>query len=111
MKDEGPFVLEWAAHHLVLGFDRIVVATNDRRDGTDRLLDAMDRAGHMAHVPSRLAPGDVPQHAGYDAIRRAHGIDRAGWLMMLNADEFLNVHMGGHGSATSRPWPARRWTS
>lgn len=96
MKDEGPFILEWVAHHLILGFDLIAVASNDCSDGSDQLLDALDRAGYIRHVPNVLNPGDIPQHAGYAAIRKAVEIDRADWLMMLDADEFLNVHIGGH---------------
>lgn len=96
MKDEGPFVLEWLAHHLVVGFDRVIVATNDCTDGTDALLDALAAGGHVAHVPNVVGPGDVPQHAGYAAIRRAHDVDAADWLAILDADEFLVVHAGGH---------------
>lgn len=96
VKDEGPFLLEWVAHHLVLGFDRILIASNDCSDGTDRLLAAMDGVGYIRHVPNRLKPGDIPQHAGYEKIRRLHDIDASDWLMMLDADEFLNVHVGDH---------------
>ena len=96
IKDEGPFILEWVAHHLVLGFDRICVASNDCSDGSDRLLDALDRAGYISHVANEVQPGEIPQHAGYAAIRRKAGVDAAEWLMMLDADEFLNVHVGGH---------------
>ena len=94
VKDEGPFLLEWVAHHLVLGFDHILIASNDCSDGTDRLLAAMDGAGYITHVPNKLKPGDIPQHAGYEKIRRLHDIDASDWLMMLDADEFLNVHVG-----------------
>eukprot|EP01031_Cornospumella_fuschlensis_P051938 gene51938-63505_t len=41
MRDEALFVVEWVAHHLAAGFDRIIVYTNACSDGTDRLLDAM----------------------------------------------------------------------
>ena len=37
MRDEALFVVEWVAHHLAVGFDRIIVYTNDCSDGTDRL--------------------------------------------------------------------------
>jgi hypothetical protein len=94
MKNEGPFVLEWVAHHLVLGFDQIIVASNDCTDGTDRLLAALAEAGFIAHVPNLVKPGEIPQHAGYARIRQSHDIDGADWLMMLDADEFLNVHLG-----------------
>lgn len=96
MKNEGPFILEWVAHHLVLGFDRICVASNDCSDGSDVLLGALDQAGYVSHVPNVLAPDDIPQHAGYSQIRRTQDIDSADWLMMLDADEFLNVHVGNN---------------
>ncbi len=96
MKDEGPFILEWVAHHRVLGFDRICVASNDCRDGTDRLLAALAAAGYVEHVANVVAAGQIPQHAGYEAMRAQLRIDDTEWLMMLDADEFLNVHVGGH---------------
>ena len=96
LKNEGPFILEWVAHHKVLGFDAIYVASNDCSDGSDVLLDALDRAGVIGHVPNEVSPGTIPQHAGYARIRAAHPIDRAEWLMMLDTDEFLNVHIGAH---------------
>ncbi len=97
VKDEGPFILEWVAHHLVLGFDAIYVASNDCTDGTDRLLSALGRAGFITHVANVVGPDDIPQHAGYALMRRKYPIDAADWLMMLDADEFLNVH---HGAGT-----------
>ena len=94
MKDEGPYILEWVAHHLVLGFDRICVASNDCRDGSDRLLDALAGAGYIEHLANTVAKGDIPQHAGYKALRARFGIDQTEWLAVLDADEFLNVHVG-----------------
>jgi len=94
MKDEGPFVLEFVAHHLVLGFDRLLIASNDCRDGTDALLDALHAAGHVRHLRNVLAPGDIPQHAGYDRLRARFGLEGVEWLMMLDADEFLAVSVG-----------------
>lgn len=96
LKNEGPFILEWVAHHRVLGFDAIYVASNDCTDGSDALLAALDRAGLIGHVPNEVPEGVIPQHAGYQRIRAAHPIDRADWLMMLDTDEFLNIHIGGH---------------
>ncbi|MBC7476714.1 MAG: glycosyltransferase family 2 protein, partial [Pseudorhodobacter sp.] len=94
MKDEGPYIVEWVAHHLVLGFDRICVASNDCRDGSGRLLDALAAAGFIEHLANTVAAGQIPQHAGYAAMRAAFGIDRTEWLAVLDADEFLNVHVG-----------------
>lgn len=97
MKDEGPFALEWVAHHLALGFDRVAVATNDCTDGTAELLDALAVAGWALHVRHVPAPSEPPQHSGYAAIRAAHPLDRARWLAVTDADVLIQVHVGaGH---------------
>ncbi len=97
MKDEGPFILEFVAHHLVVGFDRIAIASNACRDGSERLLDALHAGGAIVHVHNEVPEGEAPQHAGYRQLRGAAGIDDFDWAMALDADEFLNVHAGDHG--------------
>ncbi|MGL4319583.1 MAG: glycosyltransferase family 2 protein [Paracoccaceae bacterium] len=96
MKNEGPFVLEWVAHHRVLGFDAIYVAHNNCTDGTNRLLRLLSDQGYIGHLRNEVGPDEIPQHAGYDKLRATYDIDTADWLMMLDADEFLNVHVGAH---------------
>lgn len=59
MRDEALFVIEWVAHHLVIGFDRIVVYTNDCHDGTDKLLKALSKHAPVEHYDN---PG--PYEAG-----------------------------------------------
>ena len=94
MRDEGPYVLEYVAHHRAIGFDRLFIASNDCQDGTDLLLDALDQVGAITHFHNRVRPGDKPQHAAYARMRRLFGLDRAEWLMVLDADEFLHVSLG-----------------
>ena len=95
MKDEGPFVLEFVAHHRVLGFDAIHIASNDCTDGTDLLLDVLARHGIVTHTRNPLKAGDVPQHRGYVQIRRQQKYDEdADWVMVLDADEFLYIDLG-----------------
>lgn len=96
IRNEGPFLLEFVAHHLVLGFDRIFIAANDCNDGSGRLLAALQAAGYVTYLHHKVAPGTIPQHQGYARLRARHDIDGAEWLMMLDADEFLNVHIGDH---------------
>lgn len=94
MRDEGPFALEFVAHHRAIGFDRLFIASNDCRDGTDLLLDALDAAGAITHYRNNPGPEDKPQHSAYAGMRMLHGLDRAEWLMVLDADEFLHVSVG-----------------
>lgn len=96
IRNEGPFLLEFVAHHLVVGFNRIFIASNDCDDGSARLLSALDAAGYVSHLAHKVPPGKVPQIQGYARLRAAYDIDAADWLMMLDADEFLNVHVGDH---------------
>lgn len=94
MKNEGPFLLEWVAYHRVIGFDRIVVVSNDCEDGTDLMLDALASAGAVEHLRQKLRPGASAQR-GAAVLVAGKGLpadgDRAIWL---DADEFLNIHAG-----------------
>ncbi len=95
VKDEAPWLLEWLAHNLALGFDRIVVASNDCTDGTDRMLDRLQALGLVRHDPN-WPPygGDTIQFAAYQRMRRLPEVANAEWVMALDADEFLCVHLG-----------------
>lgn len=96
IRNEGPFLLEFVAHHRLLGFDRIFIAANDCDDGSVRLLSALQEAGHIGFLRHRVAPGKVPQAEGYARLRARFDVNAADWLMMLDVDEFLNVHIGDH---------------
>lgn len=93
-RNEAPFVLEFVAHHRVLGFDEIIIASNDCTDGTSDILDALHRAGAIRHLPCVPPHGISPQAHAYQQIRLAFPVDAADWLMILDADEFLNIHVG-----------------
>jgi hypothetical protein len=93
-RNEAPFVLEFVAHHKVLGFDEIIIASNDCTDGTDAILQALDWMGVIHHVPCTPPGGTAPQSFAYAEIRRQWHLDSASWLMVLDADELLNIHVG-----------------
>jgi hypothetical protein len=94
LKDEGPFILEFVAHHLAVGFAAVLIASNDCTDGSDALLDALQEAGFAGHVRHQVKPGEMPQVRGFARLRRTFPIDTASWLMMLDTDEFLNIQTG-----------------
>ncbi len=45
MRNEGIFILEWLAHYTALGFDEIIVVTNDCVDHSDLLLKRLEEMG------------------------------------------------------------------
>ena len=94
MKNEGPFILEWAAYHLSIGFDQFLVYTNDCDDGTDAIWDRLAELGFGAHVIN-----DKIKQRGIQktALMRAddHPLTaKAEWLSCLDCDEFLNIKHG-----------------
>jgi hypothetical protein len=96
VRDEGPYILEWVAHHRVLGFDRICMASNDCTDGSDELLASMAAAGFIEHLHQSVSPEESPQVVAYAKMRDQLSIDDTEWLMVLDVDEFLNVHIGDY---------------
>ena len=95
MRDEALFVIEWVAHHLVIGFDRIVVYTNDCHDGTDKLLEALSKHAPVEHYdnPGPYEAGTIQKQALQEAMKLPQVSD-AEWVMHIDADEYLNVETG-----------------
>ncbi|MAY88367.1 MAG: glycosyl transferase family 2 [Pseudooceanicola sp.] len=95
VRNEAAFLLEWVAHHLAAGVRHIVVYSNDCQDGTDAMLDRMQMMGWLTHVRN-----DGPyDQAGiqFTALKHAAELDvvkQADWLLPLDVDEFVNVHVG-----------------
>lgn len=86
--------MEWVAYHRSIGFDHIAIASNDCDDGSDLLVDAMQECGFVTHHKNGFGPLSMPQHAAWRRIQRQGFYHRAEYLMILDADEFLNVHIG-----------------
>jgi len=96
VKDEGPFMLEWVAHHVLLGFDDILIFSNDCTDGTVELLNALQDEGLCRQLNNPVPPNEGPQPWAYKRHKRENlgaGFDH---IMVIDADEFLNIHVGDH---------------
>jgi len=94
VRNEAPFLLEWVAYHKAIGFDRIVIFSNGSRDGTGVILNALHDLGEVIHIKHR-PPDDVPIARTVADKALASGYFETGdWVLWLDADEFLNVHLG-----------------
>ena len=94
MRNEGLFILEWLAYHQALGFDHVVVVSNDCTDGSDVLLDTLATAGHLTHIRQSVPANTPPQDSGMALVldwARAHQVT---WLLHIDSDEFLNITAG-----------------
>ncbi len=88
-KNEGPFLLEWIAYHKVVGFDLIVIASNDCTDGSDVLLDALAEAGEIVHLHNVVPSGVAAQTAAATMVKTSGVIPFGSWVMWLDSDEYL----------------------
>ena len=93
MKDEGPYVVEWVAHHLALGFTDILVYTNDCSDGTDTILKRLEALDIGVHHRDNVIPEGMKPHPSM--LKSAVGEDlviNSDWLLVLDADEFMSIN-------------------
>ncbi len=99
MKDEGPFILEWVAYYKTIGVSQIVVVTNDCSDGTDQILDRLDEMGLVRHVPNPTMVETFTNTVQNVALKYAalqKEVREAGWILVVDADEFLNIRVGNN---------------
>lgn len=94
MKNEGPFILDWIAHNRVLGVDHHLIYTNDCADGTEAVLDALAEAGVTRRDNPYRKLDKVPQFAAFKAAKSEALVREADWLLTLDVDEYVNIHVG-----------------
>jgi hypothetical protein len=95
MKNEGPFILEWLAYHRAIGFDDILVYTNDCTDGTDTMLQMLERKGLVQHRENQFRDSGLkPQHAALQASDNEPVVKAAKWVTCIDVDEFVNIKVG-----------------
>jgi glycosyltransferase involved in cell wall biosynthesis len=86
-KNEGKFIAEWAAFHLSIGCDRIIVYVNDSEDDTETILRTLGRHYPVECVPWPSGDFRSPQRAAYaDAIESTRDCE---WIAFIDIDEFL----------------------
>ena len=94
MKDEGPYLIEWVAHHLAVGFTDLVVYTNDCSDGTDEMLIRLEELGLCHHRRNEIPAGIRPQPSALNYAQDEPVVQQSDWVMVFDADEFLSIKYG-----------------
>jgi hypothetical protein len=91
-RNEGPYLLDWLAHHRALGFEHAFIYTNDNLDGSDTLLQQL--AGHGVISLIHNIPGT---HAGPQYKAYAHALTLLPqvldyrWAAIIDLDEYIGV--------------------
>lgn len=94
VRNEGAFLLEWLAHHRSCGITDVLVFSNDCEDGTDLMLDRLQELGWLTHQRN---PGPHPEGPQWAALKQADRhplVTGADWVLPLDIDEFVNIHVG-----------------
>ena len=94
MKNEAPYILEWVAHYKTLGFDHILVCTNDCTDTTVEILRRLQEMGHVTQHDTVVRKAGIHRSALRQASRRYDIVLNAAWVFVCDVDEFLNIHLG-----------------
>ncbi len=93
VRNEAPFLLEWIAYNIQLGFDTIVIYSNNCDDGTHELLDELAKHGVLQHF--RHDPGEKsPQWHAISHFMNEDILIEGDYVMFLDPDEFLNIKIG-----------------
>lgn len=94
VRNEGAFLLEWLAHHRACGFTDFLVFSNDCQDGTDAMLDRLAAMGWLTHIRNDGPHEQGPQWAALKAADKHPLKAAADWVLFLDIDEFVNIHVG-----------------
>ncbi|MEL6915461.1 MAG: glycosyltransferase family 2 protein [Pseudomonadota bacterium] len=89
LKDDGPFLVEWLAHHLASGFDKMLVLTHDCTDGSDALMQSLTADPRIEHVPFQWTGDKAVQWQALDLAAKHPSYRRADWALFFDVDEFL----------------------
>lgn len=94
MRNEGAFILEWVSWYKMLGFDDVLILTNDCNDHSVEMLDLLQSKGWVTHLPHIIDPNKAPKHSAHRAARAHPLVVNADWMFLCDVDEFLVFHNG-----------------
>ena len=98
-RNEGPYVLDWLAHHRAAGFDHVVIYSNDNDDGSDELLGRLADQGEITWVRNELSPTARAQWKAYGhAFKALPDLVDYRWTMVLDLDEYVGFDPKMFGS-------------
>ncbi len=89
-RNEGPYILDWLAHHRACGFEHAVIYSNDNDDGSDDLLALLANHDEITWVRNELGPGARAQWKAYGhAFKVLPDLLDFRYTMVLDLDEYV----------------------
>jgi hypothetical protein len=105
MRDDGVYILQWLAHYLVLGADRIFVYTNDNQDGSEALLRLLAAYDVITLVENRTSARVPPHKKAFEhALHLLPELRDYEWVFFIDADQYFvpAAEFGTRSSGSSR---------
>jgi Glycosyltransferase family 92 len=85
VKDEGRYLEEWLAYHILLGCDHFYLFDNGSTDNSQELLKKFVTYGYVTRIDWPLFPGQIDAY-NYAARNFGHLTE---WLAFIDVDEFF----------------------
>lgn len=85
-RNRGPWIVEWIAFHLLVGFNQFYIYSHKCTDGMTQTL--MKLARHYPIVIHEIDSDDKPQLVCYQHAYNAYG-QSVDWMAFIDGDEFL----------------------
>lgn len=89
-RDENPYLLEWAAYHLAIGFEHVFVYDNMSREPLADLFSVEGAHRYVTVTRWPTLPDQSPQIKAYEHYLWSHGRD-VDWTAVFDLDELLNL--------------------
>ncbi len=90
MRDDGIYIMEWVAHYLALGFDHIIIYTNDNSDGSEELLRLLAEHGIITLIEDVAVVAVPPDDKAYaHAVHLLPELRDFEWALFVDSDEFF----------------------
>ena len=84
MRDDGIYALEWIGHYQALGFDPVVIYSNDNADGSEALLRRLADHGEIIFVESEIRGPIRPEVKAFDhALYFVHEFRECEWGLFV----------------------------
>ena len=97
LRNEGPYVVDWIAHHLAAGFDHMLVLTHDCDDGSAELLNALGVDDRITHLPFEFNADKTVQWQALNIAKKHPLVKDADWVMFFDCDEYMALPEGIDG--------------
>jgi Domain of unknown function. len=94
IRDEGPWLLDWIAHHRAAGFSHFLIASHDLADGSDALLDALSDADIITHMPFQPEGEKSVQWQAMKFLSKHPLYKSADLALFFDVDEYLALDEG-----------------